>query len=292
MQNYYYSSNDKSLGPFSLETLKQMAAAGIISDETLVIQEGKSDWVSYCQLKILPDETSEMQAQSYSAKKALTTLADKLSDASGLEKLEGFSIQNLFSAVFKKHSPEEVEEHFISGTAKTTPNLSDVLAVWPTPWAFVRLLFISLILFAGFYFATLQFENYRLIPGFLFVGCFGIPFSVLVFFMEINILHNISFYRVSMMMLLGGLLSLIISLFLFRVSDNLGDFGAMISGPIEETGKLLAVVYISKKWSNKNWILNGLLLGAAVGTGFEAFEDAGYCFRERLRDNFSLLTRQ
>ena len=55
-------------------------------------------------------------------------------------------------------------------------------------------------------------------------------------------------------------------------------FGAMAAGPVEELAKLLAVVFVAKQWKSMNWTLNGMLLGAAVGAGFAAFETAGYIF--------------
>lgn len=206
------------------------------------------------------------------------SLAGKVSQASGLEKLEGFSVVKLFSQVFTRHSPEEIEEHFVAGTKATTPQLQHVDAGWPTPWAFVRLLGSSILAAIGFYYALNRFENLFLIPGWIFVGCFGIPFAVLVFFMETNVLKNVSFYRVMSLMFLGGLLSLLTSLFLFDLTKLDAWLGPMSAGLIEETGKLLAVLLFTRKWLGYGWTLNGLLFGAAVGTGFSAFESAGYVF--------------
>jgi RsiW-degrading membrane proteinase PrsW (M82 family) len=47
---------------------------------------------------------------------------------------------------------------------------------------------------------------------------------------------------------------------------------------IEEPAKILVVVLVLWKISRYKWILNGLLIGAAVGAGFGAFESAGYAF--------------
>jgi RsiW-degrading membrane proteinase PrsW (M82 family) len=51
----------------------------------------------------------------------------------------------------------------------------------------------------------------------------------------------------------------------------------MSAGLVEETAKLLTVVLVVRNTRYK-YILNGLLFGAAVGTGFAAFESAGYAF--------------
>lgn len=79
-------------------------------------------------------------------------------------------------------------------------------------------------------------------------------------------------------MTLGGVLSLIASLIGFQTT-NLGEMiGAMAAGPIEESGKLAALLLIVKN-RRYPWTLNGLLLGGAVGAGFAGFESAGYALR-------------
>src|SRR5262249_9744060 len=51
--------------------------------------------------------------------------------------------------------------------------------------------------------------------------------------------------------------------------------GAASAGIVEETSKFLAVAWYARQDKYK-YILNGLLFGAAVGAGFEIFENAGY----------------
>ena len=205
-------------------------------------------------------------------------LAGHVSDASGLERLEGFSLSGMFAEVFRRHSPEEAEEHFAIGTKATTPPLTMVRAQWPTPWAFFRIFSFSILLTIAFYWAITRFQNPFLIPGWIFVGCFGIPFATLVFFIETNILRNVSLYRVWGLLLLGGVLSLLISLSLFELTQVNEWIGPMSAGLIEEVGKLAAVVLFTSRWRNFPWILNGLVFGAAIGAGFSAFETAGYVF--------------
>lgn len=274
MDKWYYTQDNKVFGPFTKSALDQMANAGIITSDTNVALEGNENWQTLGSF----GKPSSPQQAAQNGDNLFSGFAGKVSQASGLEKLEGFSIGALFSQVFKKHTPEEIEEHFIAGTSQTTPALKDVVAEWPTPWAFVRLLGMSVLASVGFYYALARFPNPNLIPGWIFVGCFGIPFAVLVFFLEANILRNVSFYRTLTLMFLGGLISLIISLFLFEYTQLETWLGAMSAGIVEEAGKLLAVIYFTRKWMKYGWTLNGLLFGAAVGTGFSAFESAGYVF--------------
>ncbi len=50
-------------------------------------------------------------------------------------------------------------------------------------------------------------------------------------------------------------------------------------GLIEEAAKAIIVAVFLFKSKRSNYILDGLLIGAAVGTGFAAFETAGYILR-------------
>ena len=50
-------------------------------------------------------------------------------------------------------------------------------------------------------------------------------------------------------------------------------------GVIEEVAKAVVVAFFLFKEKRSNYILDGLLIGAAVGAGFAAFETAGYILR-------------
>jgi RsiW-degrading membrane proteinase PrsW (M82 family) len=285
---WYYSSNGNSIGPFDSAAIRQMIQAGIISSEERLIRESGEDWIAasdFLSLEVVA--TPETPANGATA--ILSNISDRVSRASGLEKLENFSTRGLFSQVFGKHSPEEIEDHFTAGTRTTTPELSGIQAVWPAPWAFFRILAASVVLAIGFYWAFQRFENPKLLPGWLFVGCFGIPISVLVFFFEANILRNVSFYRVIYLFVMGGLFSIILSLFLFEITNLSSWLGAMSAGIIEESGKLLAVIFLTRHWKHYFWILNGMLFGAAIGAGFAAFETAGYVMFSRQAEETMVL---
>jgi protease PrsW len=207
-------------------------------------------------------------------------VANKISDLTGVEKLEGFKLGEMFSEVFKKHSDKEVEEYFTVGTEKTTPAIENVETAWPKPWVFFRTLVGALVVYYCFVLAWKEFTNANIIPGLIIVGSFAVPFSVLIFFFEANVRKNISLYQIIRLVFFGGILSLIFSLILFRVSDSLGLswLGASVAGLVEEPGKLIALIIVINI-PKYRYILNGLLFGAAIGTGFAAFESAGYALR-------------
>lgn len=214
-----------------------------------------------------------------SAERMLGTVAGKITAAAGLEQIEGLRSANLFSAIFKKRSQDEFEAHFAAGTPFNTPELPEIDTRWPQPWAFFRAFLLSLGAFVGLYYTCNHFENLLLIPSVILVGSLAVPLSVLVLFYEINVPRNVSTYQVTRLLLIGGMFSILISMFLFRWTDELGLswMGASVAGIVEESAKLAALLMVVRN-VRYPWSLNGMLFGAAVGTSFAVFETAGYAF--------------
>ena len=207
----------------------------------------------------------------------------------GLEELQDFRLGNIFSEVFKRHSREEMEEQLIMGTARHTPTLAEIETGWAKPWLFARLLGISAVLAFCLYAGFEAFENLNLVPGLIFVGSFAVPASALIFFLEMNVPRNVSLFSVMGMVFIGGVASLIASLILYsKLTLSNSWFLALAAGPVEETAKLVIVILLAGKATRYPWILNGLLLGAAVGTGFAAFESSGYALNYMLSDGFQV----
>jgi protease PrsW len=208
---------------------------------------------------------------------------ERIDDLIGLEPLQDFRLADVFSEVFKKHTTEEMEDQLITGTARHTPSLSSLEVGWARPWLFARMLAVSVILAFVLYEGFVMFDNINLLPGLIFVGSFAVPFSTLIFFLEMNVPRNISIFKVMQLSFVGGIVSLIVALIFFSRLDLLSSFlGASAAGIIEESAKLLIVALLMGKAAPYRWILNGLLFGAAVGCGFGAFESAGYAFRAML----------
>ena len=226
---------------------------------------------------------SSASGQNLESQNVVGNMAGRITNVAGVEKIKGFSLQAMFSEVLKNHSEDEVEEYFTVGTASTTPDIKDVDTNWPKPWVFFRTLIGTLIVYLCFIQGWKEFQNLNLVPGLIIVGSFAVPFSTLILFFEINVRKNVSLYQVIRLVFFGGVLSLIFSLFLFQVSDSLslGWMGASVAGLVEEPGKLLALILVINI-PKYRYILNGLLFGAAVGTGFAAFESAGYALRAGL----------
>lgn len=217
------------------------------------------------------------------ARETVNNLHNRFNDFTGLEKLEGFSITALFSDIFGKHKMEDIEEMFTVGTPRATPSIEQVDTSWPRPWLFFRALGASVVLYLILSGSFQYFVNTNLIPGMMVMGTVAVPFSSLLFFYEINVRRNISLYQVLRLFFWGGILSLFISLAFFAIAGDIvaGSWEASMAGPIEESGKLLALILVTRS-SRYHYKLNGLLMGAAIGTGFAVFESMGYALNNLL----------
>ncbi len=197
--------------------------------------------------------------------------------ATGIGGLDGFRPAEMFSSLRDKHSDEEIEEYFITGTRLTTPTLNEIVAVWPKPWVFFKVFLLLIALYAACAFGVSEFNNEKILPSLMVIGSFAIPISVLLFYFEMNVPRNVSIYQVFKMVLVGGMMSLIVSLFGYDWFKAFDFLGGLMPGIIEETGKTAALIlFVNNR--RYPWTLNGLLLGGAVGVGFAGFESAGYAF--------------
>ena len=188
-----------------------------------------------------------------------------------------FKLKDLWSDVIKKHSKEESELLLITGTGTTTPSEDEIEKGWSKPWLYSRIFAVLGITFALLLFCVWCFENTLCVPGLIFIGAMMMPFTLLILFWETNIPRNISVFELLQLFFVGGVASLVFTLaiFSFIPVGELNVLGAIMVGIIEEVGKLIAVA-IFIKHSRCKYILNGILIGAAIGTGFAVFESAGY----------------
>lgn len=154
-------------------------------------------------------------------------------------------LRHVFSDVFVKHSKDEGELLFISGTKLTTPAEHEISTTWPKPWLFSRVFLVFLISYVFLYISTFVFQNDNAIPGLIIVGSFAAPLSLLVLFWEMNAPRNISIYETSKMFFIGGTASLVFTLLLYSVIPfyDSSYSGAIFIGVIEEIGKLAVVIY-------------------------------------------------
>lgn len=268
-------------GPYSVADMQQYQSNGLLGKETVVKQENVDGWSFLKDSNLVNElewnEYNEGKSIPDQMKDAFYHTTEKINRMVGEEGGIDLKLKDVFSSVFEKHSKEEGEILFIAGTKLTTPAEKDISTSWPKPWLFSRVFFVFVMTYILLYISTFVFENPNAIPGLIMIGSFAVPFSLLVFFFETNAPRNISIYEIAKMFFVGGAASLVTTLFLFSIFPvyELTYTGAIIVGVIEEVGKLIIIYYFIRK-ANAKFILNGLLIGAAIGAGFAAFETAGY----------------
>lgn len=115
-----------------------------------------------------------------------------------------------------------------------------------------------------------------------------IPLVMLVYLYELE-KKEIGLIKLLSCLVLGGLLSLSIT-FLVRLITGypISLFGDLLTGLIEEGAKVIIVFFMLKFLRVKSLYV-ALLLGFAVGAGFDIFETAEYGIRSFLADNGSYI---
>ena len=219
--------------------------------------------------------TANEDAQSGSIFDSATSHLNSWTGGQGAVKV---SWRDFFSEVFKSHSESEAEEVFIVGTKTTTPKLTEVANDAVHPWLFSRVLLGTIL--AGVLLSLFNSMNQATGDQVAMdvVIAFAVPLSALILFFEINVYKNISIYKIAKIFILGGILALLVTMIFNRVigvDEGLNLIGASMTGIVEETAKVIIAAYFVRKLEITR-TFNGLLVGAAVGSGFAAFENIQY----------------
>lgn len=225
-------------------------------------------------------------------KNAQNIINENLDKITGAKSKSYVTFKDLFKNTFKKHTDEELDEVFICGGEKTTPELKDVDPTKATAWVYFKILIFFIIAYIPVRIGFVSYNNSNFLPAMIMLAAFAVPVTILIFFYEINIFRNIPFYKVMKYFILGGGLSLILAILFFSLDFNTDIntyFGALMVGLIEEVAKAAIVALFLFKSKKSNYILNGLLVGAAVGAGFAAFETAGYILRFGLSNGLDMM---
>ncbi len=207
----------------------------------------------------------------------LASLRGRIQGLASTESLEGFSLKEMFSEVFKRRGSEAVEDYILCGTTKTTPPNELEETRRPNPRLFFRLLAVMVGAYVVLTVMFMQTGNANCIPGMMFLGAFVVPLSTLTLFFELNTPRNVSIHVVGKLFLMGAVVSLGVALLGYALP--IFDISEMEAGIVEEVAKLLTVVILMRSVRYK-YQLNGILFGAVVGAGFAAFETAGYALNE------------
>ncbi len=158
----------------------------------------------------------------------------------------------------------------------------------PKARAWLKTLLIGFLLFALALALAVFTGNTNLFPTMILIGSFLVPVSYVTFFYERRHLSNLSLSTTMVAFFLGGLLGVLAASFIEPLVIHKVDFGTtIVVGLIEEAATILAVIIISRRQRHDSE-MDGLIIGAAVGMGFAAFESTGYAFTAFLASGGSL----
>jgi RsiW-degrading membrane proteinase PrsW (M82 family) len=125
--------------------------------------------------------------------------------------------------------------------------------------------------------------NSNIFPTVIMLGSFMVPVAYVVFFYERRSIHETNITATALTFLYGGVLGTFSAALLEPMFVRNLDFQtAFIIGLIEELSKVVGVLVIARRRRHDSE-LDGLVLGAAAGMGFAAFESVGYAFTAFLR---------
>lgn len=224
--------------------------------------------------------------------KASSVITENLDKITGVKSETYVTFKDLFKGTFKKHTSKELDDVFVCGSDKTTPDISEINPRNAGAWVYFRIFIFFLIAYIPTRIGFIVYGNSNFLPAMIMLAAFAMPVTVLIFFFEINIFKNIPFYKTMQYFIWGGALSLIFAILLFTLDFNtdISTYtGAMMVGLIEEIAKAVIVALFIFRDKKCKFILNGLLIGAAVGAGFAAFETAGYILRFGIQNGLATM---
>jgi RsiW-degrading membrane proteinase PrsW (M82 family) len=132
--------------------------------------------------------------------------------------------------------------------------------------------------------------NPNLIPTLVLLGSFLVPVSFVVWAFGRRHSGELTAELLFSTFVTGGVLGVLASSLLetYLLHPSPGLFIGV--GLIEEAAKLVALAFLTRKLTHK-YARDGLILGAAVGFGFAAFESAGYAFTALFTESGLSLTQ-
>ncbi len=152
----------------------------------------------------------------------------------------------------------------------------------------LRVLLTGLLAYLGGIFVLVLTGNPILFPTVVLIGCFTIPETYVAFFYERRHLSQLNMPTTARSFLYGGVLGVFASGLLEPLLiHELNFLSIFLIGLIEEFTKILGILLIIRR-SRPYLELDGLILGAAAGMGFAAFESNGYAFTAFLASQGSL----
>jgi RsiW-degrading membrane proteinase PrsW (M82 family) len=165
-----------------------------------------------------------------------------------------------------------------TGPAAAAPMASRPRRIW------LRMFLTGLVLWVLTVVITFVTGNPNLVPALVLLGSFLVPVSFVVWAFSRRHSGELTAELLFSTFVTGGLLGVLASSLLesYLLNPSPGLFVGV--GLIEEAAKLIALAFLTRRLAHK-YARDGLILGAAVGFGFAAFESAGYAFTALFTEN-------
>ncbi|MBA3943763.1 MAG: PrsW family intramembrane metalloprotease [Herpetosiphonaceae bacterium] len=161
-----------------------------------------------------------------------------------------------------------------------------VVRQWQRWWW--KILLIGMGLYLAVNSVFLRTQNAYLLPQLFMIGAFLVPVAYIAYLYEDGTLYDVPLSKIALIFFFGGVVgSLVATLLEARLitSDTRGLFGqltllnATIVGFSEELAKLVVLIpFLLMARRRYPSVMHGIVLGAAAGMGFAAFESMGYAF--------------
>ncbi|HEX4214459.1 MAG TPA: PrsW family glutamic-type intramembrane protease [Candidatus Dormibacteraeota bacterium] len=117
----------------------------------------------------------------------------------------------------------------------------------------------------------------NLVPTVILLGSFLVPVTAVIWYLDHYQSETLTPSMVVRAFVLGGLLGVLAASVLEAWLLAEGALVSLGIGLVEEGAKALALVWIARSLPHYR-VRDGVVLGAAVGFGFAAFESSGYAF--------------
>jgi protease PrsW len=144
--------------------------------------------------------------------------------------------------------------------------------------AWLRMFLGGLALWVAATIVTFLTLNSNLVPTVILLGSFLVPVTFVAYAFEHRASDTLTEHTIFVGFIYGGVLGVLLASLLevpFAGNGSLLTFVGV--GLVEEASKLIALWWVARRLT-AFYTADGIVLGAAVGFGFAAFETAGYAF--------------
>jgi RsiW-degrading membrane proteinase PrsW (M82 family) len=145
-------------------------------------------------------------------------------------------------------------------------------------WSWLKILVGGVLLFILLERALVATSNINYLPSLLLIGTFTVPVAFCAFLYTRVKTPDVPWLTLGLCALWGGVLGTVVAGRLeYDTAIRLGTLPTLAIGIIEEISKLLIPAYFLSRRRYRS-VYDGIVIGAATGAGFAAFESLGYAF--------------